>query len=181
MKCFVIMPFAKEFDLVKEAIKTGVTNTNNIFYRADEDYRSGKVTEQICKMIDECDICICDITKNNPNVIWELGYAYSKEKRIILLVQDTKEIFFNIKIERTIIYNLDNIKNTLIQHLEIFLTNIAIDISNQPIEEYFEKNKYNGYSKIIGSPHIDNTPFSYFSEAFSKLRNPLCKKASYCN
>jgi len=163
MKCFIIMPFADEFDTVKEAIKTAVTNTNNDYFRADEYYKVGKISEQICFMIDESDVCICDITKNNPNVIWELGYAYSKNKKVILIAQDTKEIFFDIKIERTIIYDKNNIKNSLIQRLEVFLSSINRDIINQSIEEYFEKNHYKGYGNIIGSPHIDNTPFSYFN------------------
>lgn len=47
MKCFVIMPFSKQFDSVKTAIKTAVTNVGLKYVRADEYYKAGKITDQL--------------------------------------------------------------------------------------------------------------------------------------
>ena len=46
----------------------------------------GKVlVPEICKEIDECDIFFADITQLNPNVLFEIGYAIAKKKRIWLI------------------------------------------------------------------------------------------------
>ena len=43
---------------------------------------SGKVIiDVICREIDDADLFIADLTGANPNVLFELGYAISKQKR----------------------------------------------------------------------------------------------------
>ena len=45
----------------------------------------------IFQKIDECEIFIADITTNNPNVLYEYGYAKGLKKKIILIVDDAKK------------------------------------------------------------------------------------------
>ena len=66
MKCFVIMPFSEQFDNVKIAIKEAVTNVGLDYFRADEYYKSGTITNQVINKIQNAQICIYDITGNNP-------------------------------------------------------------------------------------------------------------------
>jgi len=48
---------------------------------------SGKfIMVEICKAIERCDIFICDLTTLNHNVLFELGYAIAKKKRIWILL-----------------------------------------------------------------------------------------------
>ncbi|MGY4713583.1 P-loop ATPase, Sll1717 family [Bacillus amyloliquefaciens] len=49
-----------------------------------EDYEiSGKfIIKNILKAIEQCDLFMCDLTYLNPNVLYELGYAIAKEKKI---------------------------------------------------------------------------------------------------
>lgn len=47
--------------------------------------RSQRIDRRLLDCIDECDIFIADITGNNDNVIFEIGYAEAKEKHMILI------------------------------------------------------------------------------------------------
>ena len=40
------------------------------------------VINQICDAIDDSDVLLCDLTYLNPNILFELGYAVAKDKRI---------------------------------------------------------------------------------------------------
>ncbi|MEB2281100.1 hypothetical protein LAV73_14020 [Lysinibacillus xylanilyticus] len=51
---------------------------------------SGKyIVNGILESIDECDLFICDLTYLNFNVLYELGYAISKEKKIWITLNNT--------------------------------------------------------------------------------------------
>ena len=51
---------------------------------------SGKyIIQEICDKIDDCDFFCADITTINPNVMFELGFAISRDKRIWLVRDDS--------------------------------------------------------------------------------------------
>jgi hypothetical protein len=77
MKCFVIMPFVKPFDDVYDAIKMAVAKAvageTLTCWRLDEIRGAGRITDDLVAAIQHSDICIADLTGNNPNVLWEVG------------------------------------------------------------------------------------------------------------
>lgn len=54
--------------------------------------KSINITADIYKKIDECAIFVADITEANPNVMYELGIAYNKQKPIVLVREKNKKI-----------------------------------------------------------------------------------------
>ncbi|WP_428194546.1 hypothetical protein, partial [Deinococcus saxicola] len=50
----------------------------------DADIVGLRVIRQVTRKIDSCDIFCCDLTYLNMNVLFELGYAISKNKRIFI-------------------------------------------------------------------------------------------------
>ncbi|MFC2503208.1 MAG: hypothetical protein ACFN4D_04015, partial [Cardiobacterium sp.] len=62
---------------------------------------TGDLIQDIFQKIDRCSIFIADITNNNANVLYELGYAKGKSKDCILLLnksekqQDVKSDYHN--------------------------------------------------------------------------------------
>lgn len=71
---------------------------------------SGKVIiDVICREIDDADLFIADLTGGNPNVLFELGYAIGKRKRIWLLldtsIEDSKTLFDQLRILTTVGYS----------------------------------------------------------------------------
>lgn len=70
---------------------------------------SGKfIMVEICKAIESCDIFICDLTTLNHNVLFELGYAIAKKKRIWILldpsIKDSKLDYEKFKLLTTVGY-----------------------------------------------------------------------------
>src|SRR6266542_4462448 len=47
------------------------------------------VVQEICREIDQVDVFCADITGANPNVMFELGYAIAKGRRIWLILDTT--------------------------------------------------------------------------------------------
>jgi len=70
---------------------------------------SGKIIiDVICREIDNADLFIADLTWANPNVLFELGYAIGKQKRIWLLLDpsftESKNLFDQLRILTTVGY-----------------------------------------------------------------------------
>lgn len=51
---------------------------------------SRDLIQDIFRKIEECSIFIADITDNNSNVLYELGFAKGKEKDCILILNEEK-------------------------------------------------------------------------------------------
>jgi len=71
---------------------------------------SGKVIiDVICREIDDANLFIADLTGGNPNVLFELGYAIGKQKRVWLLldtsIRESKTLFDQLKILITVGYS----------------------------------------------------------------------------
>lgn len=49
------------------------------------------IIENVCKAIEQADVFICDLTRFNVNVLFELGYAIAKDKRIWIVLDPSIE------------------------------------------------------------------------------------------
>jgi hypothetical protein len=47
------------------------------------------IVGDICDMIDDCDFFCADITTINPNVMYEIGFAIARDKRVWLIRDDS--------------------------------------------------------------------------------------------
>ena len=59
------------------------------FRYADGEIENAHVMNKICRMMNEADVCMFDVTGNNPNVMFELGYALgAKEPGFVVVHVD---------------------------------------------------------------------------------------------
>ena len=92
-KCFVIQPFDngkfdKRFaDVFAPAIEAANLNP----YRVDTDPTVEVPIEAIEQGIQESAICLADITLDNPNVWYELGYAFAAGKAVVIVCSDERQ------------------------------------------------------------------------------------------
>ncbi|SMF19750.1 hypothetical protein SAMN02745866_01214 [Alteromonadaceae bacterium Bs31] len=108
---FVLMPFDKSFDdIYKMGIKETAAQLDIIAERVDEQIFQEGILERIYRQIDAADIIIADMSGQNPNVFYEVGYAHAKEKICLLLTSETNDIPFDLKHHRHIVYG-DSISN----------------------------------------------------------------------
>jgi nucleoside 2-deoxyribosyltransferase len=116
LNCFVIMPFAGEFDDVYAAIKVNVEaviSPGGVCVRLDEARPAGRINDRLLREIEAAAICVVDVTGNNPNVMWELGYAMALKKPTILLTQDVAALPFDVRDLQTLPYDRKHVNRTL--------------------------------------------------------------------
>lgn len=102
---FVIMPFQKDFnDVWKGAIEKATKNEGLSAVRVDMINKSSNITDDIIDSIKKCRVAIVDVSTNNPNVMFELGYAVALNKPNIIISQSVEFLPFDIRNIRTIVY-----------------------------------------------------------------------------
>lgn len=90
--CFVIQPFTDTYnkrfdDLYKPAIEAaGMTA-----YRVDQDSSATVLVEAIERNIKRAAVCLADITEDNPNVWYELGFAYAAGRPVVMVCCDDRQ------------------------------------------------------------------------------------------
>lgn len=92
IECFVIQPYDKgKFDdRYQDVIKPAIQECGLFPYRVDEDYGADIPVEAIASGLQHSHIVIAEITTNNPNVWFELGFALALNKPVILLCSDER-------------------------------------------------------------------------------------------
>ena len=91
--CFVIQPFdGGRFDkryvqVLVPAIKAAGLEP----YRVDKDHRVEVPIESIEAGIQAARVCLADITTDNPNVWYELGFAFASGTPVVMVCADQRE------------------------------------------------------------------------------------------
>lgn len=126
LAAFVIMEFSERFNKIyNKVIRPTCENQDILCIRVDEICSPGKITSDILEAIKEVDIIIAEISPNNANVFFELGYAIAFDKPIIPLVNGSErnKLPFDIYDIRTIFYeNSEEGINLAITRLSNFLS-----------------------------------------------------------
>jgi hypothetical protein len=107
-KCFVIQPFDNDkFDKRFEDIfKPAIEKSGFEAYRIDKDLSVRIPIDEIEKNISESHICFAEITSDNPNVWYELGYAFACDKDVVMVCSEerTGKFPFDIQHRHIITY-----------------------------------------------------------------------------
>jgi nucleoside 2-deoxyribosyltransferase len=154
---FVLMPFNQNFDdIYKFGIKEPASQLDILAERVDEQLYTGGILERIYRQIDIADIIIADMTGQNPNVFYEVGYAHAKNKLCILLTSNTNDIPFDLKHRRHIVYNdsINRLKEKILEELQWAKSEIEnikksrIKVTLTKSEGELEKTKYRAEGHI---------------------------------
>ena len=89
--CFVIQPFDVENNKRYDEVYMPALEEAGVRpYRVDRDPTVTIPIESIEKQIRESDICLADITTNNPNVWYELGFASALGRPVVLICDQAR-------------------------------------------------------------------------------------------
>jgi hypothetical protein len=125
---FVIMQYTEPYEsLYKEVIEPVCEEFHLHAIRADNMFSDkGIVLQDIIQGIIDSRIIVAEITPENANVYYELGYAHALQKSTILLAEKGYPLPFDIQGYRTIFYE-DTIrgKNEVEENLRRYLDAIA--------------------------------------------------------
>jgi hypothetical protein len=137
-KAFVVMPFDGGFDAVyRDVIKPVCEEEFGISaVRGDEVFGPGMIISDLIEQMNDAQIIIADISTSagrtgsgiyNPNVFFEIGYAFAREKPTILLARrGNEQLPFDVSSFRVLYYE-DSIagKAAVVDQLRKHLTAIA--------------------------------------------------------
>lgn len=111
--CFFVTPIGhsnsperKRADNIKRYILNDVLSRKFKVVRADELPQPGSISHQVIKMLYFADLVIADLTGSNPNVVYELAVRHAFNKISIHLINKAEQIPFDLKDERTIVFDL---------------------------------------------------------------------------
>ncbi len=141
--CFLVMPFAKEFDTVSNSIKRVVEGELGIAcLRTDELLGGGNIIEDILRGLATSELVIVDVTGRNPNVFYELGIAHMCKpvEKVILLSQEIESIPFDLRPFRHIVYR------TSAQGLRVLSTSLreAVGAVGKKVHRIFLDKQHRG-------------------------------------
>ena len=123
-KCFVLMDFSERYRIVYEkTIKPTVEKLNLSCIRGDEIRMSGDILGQILAEIQSASVIVADLTGNNTNVAYEVGYAHHLGIKTVLISQSLENIPFDFRNQRIIYYSqtengLEDLANELKKTIE---------------------------------------------------------------
>lgn len=107
-KCFVLMPFARSFDAVYQAVNKACAAPELLLAcnRADDFFNPGHIMEDILMAIAGADFIVADVTGKNPNVFYELGIAHSCKdaNSVVIITQSLDDVPFDLRHMRCIVY-----------------------------------------------------------------------------
>ena len=105
--CFVVVQFTDEYNaLYTDVIRPPCEAFGYTVVRGDDFYHSGLIIEDITRSIRESNLVIADVTPNNPNVFYEVGFAHGIGKTTILLSDRKRDkLPFDISGFRTLFYD----------------------------------------------------------------------------
>jgi hypothetical protein len=140
---FVIMPFNKDFnDVWKGAVEKATKNEGFRPVRVDTINKSSNITDDIIESIRKCKIAVVDVSSNNPNVMFELGYAVAIGKPNIIISQSVEFLPFDIRNIRTILYlNSWSGIEELRAKIQEFLKEYKLKLHEKPVKKVARKRK----------------------------------------
>ncbi len=104
-KAFIVMQFSSPYnELYDDVIKNVCTDLNLTVIRADETFGPGLIIADIVKQIEESKLIIAEISSNNPNVFYEVGYSHALNKPTILIAEKNSKLPFDVSPFRTLFY-----------------------------------------------------------------------------
>jgi protein-arginine kinase activator protein McsA len=103
---FVAMPFSTEFeDVFYYGIQNAIEANGFTSLRIDKEKFMGDIVAEMFEKIKSSKAVIADLTNSNANVYLELGFAWGKDIKALLITQNIDELKFDVKGRRCIKYN----------------------------------------------------------------------------
>jgi hypothetical protein len=101
-----MMPFAPEFDVVYESIKSAAEDAGLDCNRAADIWEHDHIMGDVLSLLWRSQIVVADLTGRNPNVFYEAGLAHALPRKTVLLTQESSDIPFDLQSIRYLKYGV---------------------------------------------------------------------------
>jgi tetratricopeptide (TPR) repeat protein len=118
--CFVISPIGQDGSEIRQAaddlfdliIEPALEKFDFNVVRGDKIFNTNAITEDIINLVQNSELCIIDLSHQNPNVFYETGRRHETAKPFIHIKRKGEQIPFDIAGIRTIDYDLSDPRKT---------------------------------------------------------------------
>lgn len=186
-KCFVIQPFDNDkFDKrFVDIFEPAIIKAEFEAYRIDKDLSVRIPIDDIEKGISESAICFAEITSDNPNVWYELGFAFACNKDVVMVCSDERQgkFPFDIQHRHVITYktsstsDFNTLGDTITRKIKAFQTKSKTvkQLSTTPV---IETEGLKGHEIALLILIMENQVSSEDSTSIFGLKNEM-NKAGY--
>jgi len=107
---FVAMPYKPKWSkAIETVIQISADQSNFLAKVSRNSEKPGLITSQIWNEIRRAEVVVAEISDENPNVFYELGFAHALGKEVILLSQNVLNRPFDISTARLLHYRVDDL------------------------------------------------------------------------
>ena len=100
----VMMPFDSAYNAVYKTIRRACRHHDLNAIRVDEIFGPRNVVDDIFTTIVQSRFVISDLTRRNPNVLYETGIAHARNCEVVMIVQNEEDIPFDLRHIRYVTY-----------------------------------------------------------------------------
>jgi hypothetical protein len=160
---FVLMPFSEDFgDIYELGIRDAADDAGAYAERVDDQIFTEGILDRIFNQINKADVIVADMTDQNPNVFYEVGYAHALGKTVLLITQKADDIPFDLKHRPHIIYEgkITDLRSKLAKRLKWAIreakkqmlpgSELSVYIEGQPLPE----KRLGGKPPVITFPRL---------------------------
>lgn len=140
--------------------------------RADEVASTNYIALDIIKKIIEADIAICDLSSQNPNVLYELGVRQAFDKPVVLVKDNITKRIFDIQGFRDVEYD----SSLRIDNVNLTKDLLAKVITNTYENKEIEINSLIKMLSISPAEITESTKISVESELIMNQLNSITRK-----
>ncbi|HEY9285915.1 MAG TPA: nucleoside 2-deoxyribosyltransferase [Pyrinomonadaceae bacterium] len=136
---FVLMPFRADLrDVYLYGIKAAADEVGAYAERVDEQRYAEGILDRIYNQINKADVIVADMTGQNPNVFYEVGYAHALGKIVLLVTQNTDDIPFDLKHRHHIVYggSIEKLRQELAPWLQWAIAESKNRAGARPVERF---------------------------------------------
>ncbi len=146
--CFVIMPFVEKTSSYSSGFFTEVLNSLIIPAGREAGFEVKTANRQGTEMIHstivneilDADMCVCDLTEHNPNVLFELGMRLGHDKPVALIqAEGTARVFDVDNVLRVLPYKKELWRTTIQKDLPDLIAHIRATWENRETSESYYK------------------------------------------
>lgn len=114
VKAFIITPLDKSGERIRDTINRNLPKLGIELINMKTILEStGNITELILLALEQADFIIVDISRHNPNVMYELGYAHALRKPTIIIADkdEITKIPIDVSGHYVLVYDRNNFRS----------------------------------------------------------------------
>lgn len=118
IKALVLAPMDKSYEPIREVVQRTLKERSVQLSPLEEILKPGAVwTNAVTDAIQEADLIIADVSRRNPSVLYELGYAHALRKPTLLLlsVNEVSKLPSDLASYQMVIYDPQNLTALQVQ------------------------------------------------------------------